>query len=441
MLEPATLRKPFVALFMALLFSAGWTYYHLGLFIPKALEARAARGLGNGYAFGDDFYPIWVTAREWRIAHRDPYSDETTRGIQTGLFGRPLNARDPLDLPSDYRVFSYPAFADLLFWPTVTLDFPRLRVVLAIVLPLLTVCSLWLWMLALDWRVHGAWFAVIALLAVCNYPVLEAIFAGQPGLIVGFLLASSALALRRNRLLLAGMLLALTLIKPQMTTLAIIYLLLWSFAEWSQRWRLTAGFLGTKLLLVGTSVLIWPHWIGEWLRIIFGYHRYATPPLASALLGPPLGAHAGPFVIVAIVVAALVLAWRNRWARADSSQFWLTFSLLLAITSVTFLPGQAVYDHVILFPGIFLLIQHWRKLRAAGRAFRAMQNIGAAVLFWPWFAAVALIVSRPWIAPERFYSPAVFALPIRTAASLPFVVLALLAYASRVIGTALREPA
>jgi len=39
-------------------------YYHLGLFLPAVLEIRAAKGLGNGYSFGDDFYPIWLTSRE-----------------------------------------------------------------------------------------------------------------------------------------------------------------------------------------------------------------------------------------------------------------------------------------------------------------------------------------------------------------------------------------
>jgi hypothetical protein len=107
-------------------------------------------------------------------------------------------------------------------------------------------------------------------------------------------------------------------------------------------------------------------------------------------------------------------------------------SLLLAITSVALLPGQAIYDHVILLPGIFLLLQYWRELRDAGRVPRTLLAIGALVLSWPWAAAFALIVLRPWLAPGVFNSTAVFALPIRTAASLPFAVLALLACATRI---------
>jgi hypothetical protein len=260
---------------------------------------------------------------------------------------------------------------------------------------------------------------------------MEALFAEQPGLMVGFLLASAALSLRRNRLWLAGTLMGLTLIKPQMTLLAILYLLIWSLSN-RGRTRFVTGFLGTTLLLAGASLWIWPHWVEQWLRVLLGYHRYATPPLVTVLLGASLGAYVGPIAIVALLGASAVLAWRNRRASLESLDFWLALGLLLAITSVTLLPGQAIYDHVILFPGIFLLLRYRRELRAAGRIPRILLSIGALVLFWPWIAAFTLVVLRPRVAPGIFDSTAAFSLPIRTTASLPFAVLVLLAYATRI---------
>ena len=420
-----------LALIFALAGAGSMLYYHLGLFIPRVLEQRAARGLGNGYAFGDDFYPIWLIARQWQVEHRDPYSSEMTRQIQVGLFGRPLDARNPTDPSVDYRQFAYPAFVELLLWPAASLDFPQLRLVLAVLLPVLTVMSLWFWILALNWRIHPLWFAVLALLALCNYQVLEALFAEQPGLIVGFLLAGAALALRRDRLSLAGALLALTLIKPQMTLLAAAYLLLWSMSD-RRRARLWAGFLSTTLLLMAASMWIWPRWLGQWLSVLLGYHRYATPPLVALLPGPQLGAYVGPAAILVLLGASAALAWRKRQASPESLDFWLTLSLLLAITSVCLLPGQAIYDHVILLPGIFLLLRYRRELRCAGRIPRILLAVGAVILFWPWAAAFGLIAVRHWLAAGTFDSSTVFALPIRTAASLPFAVLALLVCAARI---------
>jgi hypothetical protein len=57
---------------------------------------------------------------------------------------------------------------------------------------------------------------------------------------------------------------------------------------------------------------------------------------------------------VGFVAAALAWAWRHRAAAADSPEFWFTLTLLLSVTPITVFPGQAVYDHLILLPGIFL---------------------------------------------------------------------------------------
>jgi len=128
----------------------------------------------------------------------------------------------------------------------------------------------------------------------------------------------------------------------------------------------------------------------------------------------------------------MILAWRNRAAAYGSFAFWITLTLLLAITTITILPGQAVYDHLILLPGILLLARYRGELHNAGLGPRTLLAVGALVLFWPWIAAFALIVLRPFLAPAYFNSTAFFSLPIRTAASLPFAVLALLAWTFRI---------
>jgi hypothetical protein len=421
-------RLAVLALSLALAGAAAMLYYYFGLFIPRSLAVQASEGRGNGYAFGDDFYPIWLTTRQWRAEHRDPYSPGITREIQVGLFGRPLDRGNAMREPVEYRQFAYPAFADLMFWPTAALEFPTVRAMLPVVLLVLTAQSLWLWMLVLDWRVQRVWFAAAVILVLSNYPVLEALFALQPGLIVGFLVAAAAWALKRGRLFLAGVLMSFTLIKPQMTLAAIAYLLLWSLAE-RRRAQFWVGFSTMTVLLVAASLWVGPGWIGEWVKVLLGYHRYATPPLLILLAGN----YAGPIAIAGLLVLGAWLAWRHRRASTASGQFWVTLSILLAITSVAILPGQAVYDHGILLPGILLLVRNWRLLGDAGRLSRGLLIVGAFVLFWPWLAAFGLIAVQGWISAAGFNSPAIFALPIRTAASLPFAVLALLACGWRVM--------
>jgi hypothetical protein len=422
------------ALILALIGAGSMLYYHQALFIPRALTAGAAQGLGNGYSFGNDFYQVWLTSRQLREG-RDPYAPEMTQEIQTGLYGRPLNPNRPSD-PVDRRVFPYPAFADLLFWPAAEFPFASVRVAVACILAALTLASVLGWLRALAWSLNWKWVVVILLLTLCSYPALEGVYAGQLGLLVAFLLSASLLAIQRHRFLLAGILMALTTIKPQMTVLAILYLLLWSAHQWRTRRRFCIGFFSTVILLVGASLAVLPHWIQSWTHTLLAYRHYTTPPLVTEVLTSPLGPRwSGPatFVLTAAsVLIAMILCWRNRAAAFGSFTFWITLTLLLTITTITILPGQAVYDHLILLPAVLLLALDRGKLRDAGPVPRALLLTGGLLLFWPWIAAFSLIVLRPWITPAIFESIAVFSLPLRTAASLPFALLALLAWTMRI---------
>lgn len=402
-------------------------YYHLGLFIPRALQVRASIGLGHGYSFGDDFYPVWFTSRESQLGYHDIYSYDTTRQIQIGLFGRPVDPHRRSDPPIDYRQYSYPAFTNLILWPSALLGFPQLRMVLTLLLPTLTALSIWMWLKALRWKIHPMWVATIIVLTLCTYQLLEAFFALQPGLFVGFFLAAAALAIRSNRLMLSGSLCSLTLIKPQVTALAIGFLLLWSLSD-RTRARFWQGFLATTTALMIGSLWIWPHWVGEWIAVLRGYRSYARPALVNLVLGSTFPKYTPAIVIALVLIVSLVLMWKARQFDQRTAKFWFALSLLLALTTITLLPGQAMYDHFILIPGILLLLRHRAQFHAKGPVPRILLLIGAVVLFWPWFSSFVLLVLRPLLSPEVFYSIPVFALPIRNVASLPFAVIALLAW-------------
>ncbi len=430
-------RPPFgfatIALCLSIIGAAAMLYYHQGIFIPRAVEVTSARGLGNGYSFGNDFYQVWLAARECVLTRCDPYSPEMTRKIQTGLYGRPLDAQIASDL-TDRRVFPYPAFTLLLFWPTTALPFSVARAVFVLLLGAVTFATVVLWLRVLAWRPSRDWLIIIFLLTFCSYPVLEGLYAGQLGLVVAFLLAASVLALQRDCLVASGILMALTTMKPQVTLFAVVYLMVWSLTDWRPRGPYCAGFFSTIVLLLGTSLAVWPNWIQSWLHTVLAYRGYTTPVLVNTALASHLGPTAsGPATIVilaSLFIVAATMVWRNRAADASSPEFRFTLSLLLAITAVTLLPGQAIYDDLILLPGIFLLARGWRT-PASNWILRALLATGVAILLWPWTASVVLISLRPFLPHQQFESAAILSLPLRTAAIFPFIVLALLALKSR----------
>jgi Glycosyltransferase family 87 len=408
---------PALVLALVCLGSAAMVYYELDMFVPRAREARATIGLGQGYFYGNDFYPIWLTLRASQNGRRDLYSHDMTRAIQTGLFGRSLDPRNRTDPPPDYRQYAYPAFANLLLWPSAFLEFPRLRIVLTLLLPVLAATSVGMWLKALDWKVGPIWAAVIIVFTLGTHQMLEAFFALQPGVFVEFFLAGAALAIRRKRLLLAGVLCALTLIKPQVTALAILFLLLWSLSDWA-RARFWQAFLPVALVMMIASSWLWPHWVRDWITVLFGYHLYAPPALVKVLLGPHVPDLVGTMIITVLLAVGIWTAWRHRRACADSFAFWFTFSLLLAITTVALLPGQAIYDHAVLIPGILILLRG----RSTARIPAVLWHVGAVLLLWPFLAASWLLVVRPVLSPAVLYAP------VANEVALPFAVLALLAW-------------
>jgi hypothetical protein len=423
-------RTGLVVLALAVLGSASMLEYYLGLFMPRLIKAQAANNYAGAYDFGHDFYPVWLTSHDCIPTACDPYSSEMTRKIQQGLFGRTLDSGIPSDPPADYRTFVYPAFTDLIFWPAAQFPFAAVRVAIALLLAGATIASVFLWIRALSLRPAPSSLASIALLLLCSYPVLEGLYADQLGLLVGFLLAVSLLALQRGWHLLAGIVMSFATIKPQMSMLAVIFLLLWSSHNWRVRGRFCIGLFSAMSVLVGAAILVWPHWIHSWVRVLLAYPHYAKPPLAGEILylGPNLRGTASLGAIG--VLLTMVLSWRKRSTETSSIEFWLTLSSLLCLTAITFLPSQGFQDHVILLPGIFLVWYRWREL-ASTWTHKALLAIGAAVLLWPWLAAFVLIALRPVLAGHVFYSKAVFALPLRTAAVFPFVLLAGLALSLR----------
>jgi hypothetical protein len=405
-------------------------YYHAGMLMPRVKIAMTAKGLGSGYGLGDDLYPLWMVARATLHGDHDPYNARITRKVQIGIFGRPLDPHRAGD-PKDQRMFPNPAFTLLLFWPVAEFSFEALRVYVVCLLVVLAAAGVWLWFQAMDWHPAWPWVAVAILLTLASYPGLEGIYAGQIGLVVTFLLAAAVFALQRSRFLFAGFLMALTTMKPQVTALVILYLLLWSLNDWRVRRGFWIGFMAAITLLITASLAVFPHWIVSWIETVRAYHGYMLPTVVREVLTNPLGptlARPATYIITAAsILFAIILAWRNRTTKFNSIQFWLTLSVLLAITVITILPGQAVYDHIVLVPAILLLIKHRGELWKSGRALRIVMSAGLLILLWPWISALILIALLPWI-PLAKFGDVVFSFPLRAAAPILFVTLALLGW-------------
>ncbi|HKH99718.1 MAG TPA: glycosyltransferase 87 family protein [Candidatus Sulfotelmatobacter sp.] len=408
---------------LAVLLAVGTSYYYFALLIPRAHWQSAVNQMAGGYAYGGDFYPIWLTGRAL-LAHRsDPYTRETTRQIQIGLFGRPMDPHRPSDPPAEFRAFAYPLYTDLLAAPLLPLSFNGVRIALTIVLPVLTATSLVAWLRAFRLQVAPTTLAVVIILTLVSYPVLEGLYAQQAGLLAGAALALAVYAMARGRLFLAGMLLAAASVKPQMVWLLALWLLLWALSDWKRRKRFAISFLLSMALLCLVSQFVLPGWFSGWWRSLVGYSRYTLPPLTQLVLGRFLGILLG----VAMLALAVAICWRTRHRLAASAAFSLAVSFVLAVTVILMPTGGAVYDQVVLLPAIFWLGSRRGEILSASRPIRVLALAALVTISWQWFMACAVALGS-LVSPLWARSPAVVVFPARMAAPLPFVLLALLSF-------------
>jgi len=404
--------------------AAGTTYYYFGLFLPQVRAVRTAKELYGPYTCGGDFYPVWLTSRELLFHRGNPYSRGMTRQIQAGFFGRPLEARKTSDPPANSRAFSYPLYVDFLAAPAAFLSFRTVQYMGAVTFPLLIAASVILWFRGLEIPAPDSIASWVALVLI-SYPVLEGLYALQVSVIVFFLVSASVAAIAAARYGVAGVLLALATGKPQLSALLILLLLAWVFADWRSRGRLVFTFALAILVFLIVSFAVMPGWFFEWWRALLEYRGRTEPaPLAQLLFGK----YAGRALGILLLGWLVWIAGKARRLPFTSPGFTLAIATVLAVTVILVPSSVAVYDHVLLLPGLLWL---WHHRNSAGRrpAVRWLLGIMWLALAWQWLAASG-VSAASLIWPALRNHAIVILLPLRTAPALPFVVAAALGIAA-----------
>jgi len=247
------LKNSKIVLLITLFFAGSTWFYVQGIMIPfqKADAAAHRRPRGNF----SDLYPRWLGARELLLHNRDPYSPEISREIQIGYYGRPIDPTHGGD-PS----FAYPVYVVFLLAPTINLPFPVVRAVFGWFLILLICLNVLLWLKVLRWTPPLLIAASLIIFTLGYFPVVQGLKLQQLTLLVSGFITGSILLVVSRQLLFAGILLALATIKPQLTLLISLWLLLWAFSDWRARKRFIFGFCITMVVLLLGAQYVLPGW-------------------------------------------------------------------------------------------------------------------------------------------------------------------------------------
>jgi hypothetical protein len=387
-------RLPFVVGFVLAVLVSASTWFYMNRILRAQQIADAAlhnRPRGNL----SDLYPRWLGARELLRRGRNPYSADITREIQQGYYGRALDSTRADD-PRDQQGFAYPAYVVFLLAPTVDLPFDAVQEGFRWLLVALAALTVLLWLRVLHWKPSPGVTVILIVLMLGWLPMAQGIKLQQLSLLVAGMLAACGACLVAGWLFVAGGLLALATIKPQLTWPLVLWLLVWAGSDWRSRRRFIFGFGLVMLLLLGGAQLILPGWLRMFVEGIRQYHQYTQNQSVLAWL---FGSIVGWILEAVSVMVCAFCMWRVRREPATSVAFGRAFALVLALT-VVIVPMFAPYNQVLLAPAIFVLLRREISRNRKLPAIQIASAVAGILLVWPWIAAVGLSLAYIWLTPE-----------------------------------------
>lgn len=380
---PEMLKRTCTVLGAATLTLAMWVWVQK-IAVPHQQAESAAKSAPRGNL--SDLYPRWLGARELLLHGRDPYGSDITREIQVGYYGRVLDASRPND-PRDQQAFAYPVYVVLMLAPTVHMDFPAVHRLSFWFFVVITAGSVLLWLDALGyrmtWRVKIMWIV----LTLGSFPAIQGIKLQQLTVLVAALVAAGVWAIARQHFVLAGVLLALATIKPQLIFLLMLWLCIWVVGNWRERQRLLWSFAITCALLVIAGEVLLPGWIHEFRRAMADYYRYTGGgnSVLDVVL-KPLWGHLASAILVSLL---LIFGWGLRRACEWSEEFQWVLCLTLG-TTLLVIPMFAPYNQLLLLPAAMMIVRVCGTLWRTSALSRFFVGIAAVSTLWSYASAVVL---------------------------------------------------
>ena len=421
MKRPNLSRHAWIGVTLVLLFSASmWVY--VNRILPPWKSARRASARVLMAADLGDLYPRWVGSRELWLHQRDPYSQEVTREIETAYYGRPLDPSRPGE-PRDQQRFAYPLYVAFLMAPFVKLSFPVVQIIFRGLLAVVTILSIPSWLRAIGWRVSALTLVGLVAVTATSIPMAQGLHLQQLALLVAGLLAASAAAVVGGRFFLAGVLLALATVKPQIALLPEAWFVFWVFGDWRKRQRVFWGFVTSISVLVGASTYVLPGWIISFVKGLLAYRGYTGTVSLLSVLVPwrmfelPLAG----FMILSVAA----LCWRRRREPAESPFFVFALALVLAVAVLVVPTAAPPYNQLFLLPAVLLIASGWKDLKPKNWLHRLACIASAAIVVAPWLLAFALVL-RKFV--FHHYGLGPVPNPVYASMALPFGILALLMF-------------
>jgi hypothetical protein len=326
-----------------------------------------------------------------------PYSEQVTRAIHQMAYGR---AAQPGE---DQMLFAYPFYTALVIGPFALVeDYALARAIWMTALETALVLIVFASIALARWRMPAWLVALLLIFALLWYYGLRPVINGNPSVMVALFLALALIAIRSNHDPLAGFLLALATIKPQMVILIIPLVIVWAASH--RRWPLIWSFVGSLILISLTFGLFFPDWIIQNIRQVLSYPTYTLPSTPGEILTvwlPGVGKQTGWGITLLL---SLVLLWEWWSVRGKDFQWFLwTVCLTLVVTNMIGIK-TATENYPAMFPALILIFASWEaRWRRAGRWLVLVSITLLFFDFWTLFLTTLQAGDQPTQNPVMFF--------------------------------------
>lgn len=350
----------------------------------------------NQYPGGNDFLSRWVGTRHFLLNGQSPYSQETTEAIQNMMYGRLAKADE------DQVLFVYPMFSIFIFAPFSLVGNYALARALWMTTLELAIIGLAIVSINLShWRLPRGLLGIILIFSISWYYGFRPIINGNVGVIIALLIGCIFLALRANHDFLAGMLMAITLVKPQMVVLFIPYVLIWTITH--KRWTVFWGFLGSLTILIAVCMLFIKDWIVQNLVQVLSYPSYTLPGTPGAIFAewlPGVGKQMG-WALTGLLLAVIIWEWiisRDK----DFNWFYWTANLTIVITNLIGV-RTATENYIAMLPALILVFYLFdERWRVVGRVIVVISVLALLAGVWFIFFKTLIPGDQPIQSPIMF---------------------------------------
>jgi len=326
---------------------------------------------------GNDFIPRYLGTRLFLLNGWSPYGEQTTEEIQNAIFGR--LARDD----EDQSLFVYPMYTVLLVAPfSLISDFALARALWMTALQLCLVITTITGFMLCYWKPPVWFWGMMIIFSLLWYHSVRPLINGNLSIIVALFITLSLLAIQKNQDAMAGFLLSITTIKPQMVILLIPFILLWAVSK--KRWSIVGVFFGSLTLLIVLMSLFEPDWLVKNILQVISYPAYTlagTPGEIFSAWLPGVGLQFG-WLLTILMLGILIVEWRLAFGKMFNWFLWAVY-LTLTVTNIIGIRTTTA-NYVALLPALILV-------------FASMDGRWPRIGIWISTAIVIFLFSSLWV--------------------------------------------